>query len=67
MLMLFAPLERLTGINNTLQAGLTATESVFEIIDQPQEKNTGVFRKTEVKGEIKVLLMCGFAIHKKRC
>lgn len=52
MLMLFAPLKRLTGINTTLQAGLTAAESVFEVIDQPTEKNEGTLVKENVAGKV---------------
>jgi len=41
MLMLTAPLKRLTGVNEHLQRGLAASESVFELIDTPGETDTG--------------------------
>jgi len=37
MMMLLAPLKRLTEINTALQRGLAAAESVFEMIDAPVE------------------------------
>jgi len=39
MLMLLPPLKRLTGITATIQRGLAAAESVFEILDEPEEKS----------------------------
>ncbi|WP_301103227.1 lipid A export permease/ATP-binding protein MsbA [Propionivibrio sp.] len=41
MLMLLAPLKRLTDINAPIQRGLAAAESVFEIIDEAPEADTG--------------------------
>ena len=41
MLMLLAPLKRLTDVNAPIQRGLAAAESVFEIIDEPPETDTG--------------------------
>ena len=39
--LLFAPLKRLTSINQPLQKGLAAAESVFGLIDQPPEPDPG--------------------------
>src|SRR5207237_278206 len=39
MLMLLAPLKRLTEINAPLQRGLAASESVFAMIDAPAEED----------------------------
>lgn len=52
MLMLFAPLKRLTGINNALQRGLAAAESIFDLIDQVNEPNKGSITKTKVQGDV---------------
>ena len=52
MLMLLAPLKRLTGVNQTLQRGLAAAESVFELIDQPGEVDTGTRDIGRAKGEV---------------
>src|SRR5207237_9497751 len=41
MLMLTAPLKRVTGVNEPLQRGLAAAESVFELTDQPPERDPG--------------------------
>jgi subfamily B ATP-binding cassette protein MsbA len=41
MLMLNAPLKRVTSINEPLQRGLAAAESIFELIDQPGEPDSG--------------------------
>jgi ATP-binding cassette, subfamily B, bacterial MsbA len=41
MLMLTAPLKRLTSVSEYLQRGLAATESVFGLIDTEGEKETG--------------------------
>ncbi len=39
--MLLQPLKRLTGINEQLQKGLAACESVFDLIDEPPEEDRG--------------------------
>ncbi len=41
MLLLLPPLKRLTGINQILQRGLAAAESVFRVIDERPEYETG--------------------------
>jgi len=51
MLMLLPPLKRLTGITATIQRGLAAAESVFEILDEaiePGERTTN--GKIELNG-----------------
>jgi ATP-binding cassette, subfamily B, bacterial MsbA len=52
MVMLLAPLKRLTGVNQTLQRGLAAAESVFEVLDQPSEVDTGTTRIGRAKGAV---------------
>ncbi len=42
MLMLTAPIKRLTGVSEFLQRGLAASESVFELLDTPGEINSGI-------------------------
>ncbi|MCU7937605.1 MAG: lipid A export permease/ATP-binding protein MsbA [Candidatus Thiodiazotropha sp. (ex Dulcina madagascariensis)] len=39
--LLFAPLKRLTGINQPLQKGLAAAESVFGLVDEAPETDSG--------------------------
>ena len=41
MLMLTAPLKRLTSVSEHLQRGLAAAESVFELLDTPGETDNG--------------------------
>ncbi len=53
MLMLTAPLKRVTSVNEPLQRGLAAAESVFELIDQPGESDQGRTAITRVDGEIR--------------
>jgi subfamily B ATP-binding cassette protein MsbA len=53
MLMLTAPLKRITGVNEPLQRGLAAAESVFDLIDQPAESDPGRSAIARVDGSIR--------------
>jgi subfamily B ATP-binding cassette protein MsbA len=53
MLMLTAPLKRITGVNEPLQRGLAAAESVFELIDQAGERDPGQMAIARARGEIR--------------
>ncbi len=52
MLMLTAPLKRLTGVSEYLQRGLAAAESVFELLDTQSEIDTGTISVGRVRGEL---------------
>ena len=52
MLMLTAPLKRLTGVSEYLQRGLAAAESVFELLDTESEIDTGKISTGRVHGEL---------------
>jgi subfamily B ATP-binding cassette protein MsbA len=52
MLMLTSPLKRITSVNEPLQRGLAAAESVFELIDQPGEPDRGDQTIARARGEI---------------
>jgi subfamily B ATP-binding cassette protein MsbA len=52
MLMLLAPLKHLSEINNSLQRGLAAAESVFGVIDAPVEEDRGTMAIGRARGEI---------------
>ena len=52
MLMLLAPLKHLTEISAPLQRGLAAAESVFELIDTPEEEDKGTGHLERARGEI---------------
>ncbi|CAC9468569.1 Lipid A export ATP-binding/permease protein MsbA [uncultured Gammaproteobacteria bacterium] len=51
--MLVKPAKSLININKPLQTAITAGESVFGLIDEPQEQNTGKKQLKDVKGAIK--------------
>ena len=52
LLLVFPPLRRLTGVNQTLQQGLAAAESVFRLIDERPEADTGIHEIGRAKGGI---------------
>lgn len=52
MLLLIAPLKQLTTINTTLQKGLAAAESVFSLMDLPEEEDLGRKRLGRARGDI---------------
>ena len=53
MLMLNAPLKRLTSVNDPLQRGLAAAESVFELIDEPGEPESGTVELSRASGALR--------------
>lgn len=53
MSMLLAPIRRLTSINEPLQRGLAAAESVFALIDEEAETDQGTQTLDHVKGELR--------------
>ncbi|MCE9571507.1 MAG: lipid A export permease/ATP-binding protein MsbA [Rhodocyclales bacterium] len=52
MLLLLAPLKHLTDINAPLQRGLAAAESVFRMLDETPEVDTGTIDLGRARGEI---------------
>ena len=52
MAMLLTPLKRLARVNEHLQRGLAACESVFALLDQPAEPDVGKQTLEKAKGEI---------------
>ena len=52
MLMLTAPLKRITGVSQTMQRGLAAAESIFELLDTPGETDTGKVSMGRTQGRI---------------
>ncbi|MDF1655229.1 MAG: lipid A export permease/ATP-binding protein MsbA [Coxiellaceae bacterium] len=52
LLQLLRPVRRLTLVNNTVQSGLAAAESIFELLDKPAEKDSGDYRVDRSKGQI---------------
>jgi len=54
MLMLLTPIKRLSEANATLQRGLAAAESVFELMDEAPEKDTGTRTLDRAVGRIEL-------------
>jgi len=52
MLMLTAPLKRITSINEFVQRGLAAAESVFALLDTPDEVDRGQVKLGRVQGAL---------------
>lgn len=53
MVLLLSPVKRLTDINNPLQRGLAAAESIFGLIDEPAEPDEGRISLARAPGEIR--------------
>jgi subfamily B ATP-binding cassette protein MsbA len=51
--LLFSPLKRLTGINQPLQRGLAAAQTVFALLDEPPELDSGSRELERVEGRIR--------------
>ena len=52
MLLLFAPLKRLTAVNDQLQRGLAAAETIFSMLDQDAERDHGTQRLARIEGRL---------------
>ena len=52
MAMLLAPLKRLININTVVQRGIAAGASLFEILDQPGEADTGTTALGRARGDV---------------
>jgi subfamily B ATP-binding cassette protein MsbA len=53
MLMLTAPLKRVTSVNEPLQRGLAAAESVFALLDEAAEADPGQAALARARGEVR--------------
>ena len=51
MALTFEPIRRLTNINLTIQKGMAASESIFELLDQKEEPNAGTLTP-KIEGQI---------------
>lgn len=52
MMTLLRPLKQLTTVNSEFQRGMAACVSVFEVIDQKEEKDEGTVKPDAIKGDI---------------
>lgn len=53
MLMLFAPIKRLTTVNSTIQTGIAAAEHVFDLIDRKGEPDNGTRTIERAHGDVR--------------
>ena len=54
MLLVMAPLKRLTGVTEHIQRALSAAESVFSVLDETPEDDRGSIEPGRVRGEIRL-------------
>lgn len=52
MLALLKPLKNLTTVNSTIQKGIAGAESIFVLLDEPSEKDTGTRNIDRVAGAV---------------
>ncbi len=52
MMLMLQPVRRITNVNATLQRGVAGADSLFSIVDEPDEVDTGSIEKTDVRGDI---------------
>jgi subfamily B ATP-binding cassette protein MsbA len=52
MALLLTPIKRLTKLNEQLQRGLAAAESVFALIDEPPEPDQGIQQISRARGRV---------------
>lgn len=58
MLMLLAPIKRLTGVSESLQRGLAAAEIVFDLLDRESEPDHGTQEIARAKGALELQNIC---------
>ena len=52
LLMLIAPIKHITTANEDLQIGLTAAQSIFDLLDMEEQQDEGMLPLQRAKGEI---------------
>jgi subfamily B ATP-binding cassette protein MsbA len=52
MMLMMQPLRRITNVNAILQRGIAAGASLFEIIDEKDEVDSGTYRNEDVRGRV---------------
>jgi ATP-binding cassette, subfamily B, bacterial MsbA len=52
MLAMLKPMRNLTTVNNTIQKGIAAADSIFSLLDEQPEKDQGILRLTRAQGAI---------------
>ncbi len=52
MIMLIRPVRRITVLNSVIQKGLAGAESIFDLLDEERENDTGKVSMSRVRGKI---------------
>ncbi len=52
MMLMLQPVRRLTNVNATLQRGVAAADSLFHVIDEPDETDSGTLERSDVSGHV---------------
>jgi subfamily B ATP-binding cassette protein MsbA len=52
MMLMLQPVRRITNVNATLQRGVAGADSLFSIMDEPDEIDTGSIEKSDIRGDI---------------
>ena len=52
MMLMLQPVRRITNVNATLQRGVAGAHSLFAIMDEPDEIDTGTVEKHDIRGDI---------------
>ena len=52
MMLMLQPLRRVTNVNATLQRGVAAGDSLFQIIDEPDESDAGEYVSDGLRGDV---------------
>ncbi len=52
MMLMLQPVRRITNVNATLQRGVAGADSLFSIMDEPDEIDTGTVEKDDIRGDI---------------
>jgi len=58
MMLTLQPLRRITNVNATLQRGIAAGDSLFSVIDEPDEPDTGSHSPQRVRGDVEYRSIC---------
>jgi len=52
VVLIITPIKRLTALNEQIQTGYAAAKSIFDVMDQKKEKDSGKLNLKKIKGEI---------------
>ena len=53
MMLMLQPVRRITNVNATLQRGVAGADSLFMIMDEDDEKDTGIQQVDRVRGDVR--------------